>query len=261
MNAMEIAAVARKRFTRWQASGLHLLISASIAAAVLALMLGVWYPRPLFEAEGGMGLVFILVGVDVVIGPLITLIIFKSGKPGLKFDLSVIAALQLSALLYGGYVVFEARPVFLVLVKGQFEVVAATELQRKWLGEARRPEFRTLPVTGPVLVALDMPADETERQAIILSAISGGRDAQHFVKYYAPYAERAREMLSTAWSIERVRKREPMTAKVIDEYVAGSGRKETDVLYFPMRTRSQWIAVLVDAKNGDIVKMLLLPDP
>ena len=257
---MDIAATIRKGFTRWQASGLHLLISAAIAAAVLTLMLGVWYSTPLFEAEGGLGLVFILVGVDVVLGPLITLIIFKSGKPGLKFDLSVIATLQLSALIYGGYVVFEARPVFLVLVKDQFEVVTAAELKPEWLEAARRPEFRTLPATGPVLVAFEVPADENERQVIVLSAISGGRDAQHYIQYYVPYADRAQEALSRALAIEEVRRRYATTAKVIDQYLAGSGRKDAEVRYLPMRARNEWIAVLVDAKSGVVVKMLLIPD-
>ena len=85
--------------SRWKASGIHLLLSAAIAVVVLTLMLMVWYPWPLFEAAGGSRLVFILVGVDVTLGPLITLVIFKSGKPGLKFDLTVIALVQLAALV------------------------------------------------------------------------------------------------------------------------------------------------------------------
>ena len=256
----EVAATLRKGWTRWQAAGLHLLICATIATAVLTLMLGVWYPRPVFEAEGGLGLAFILVGVDVTIGPLITLIIFKSGKPGLKFDLCTIATLQLTALLYGGYVVFEARPVFLVLIKGQFEVVTAAELQPKWLEEAQRPEFRSLPVTGPKLVALDMPADEKENRDIVFSAVFGGRDLQHYPKYYRPYAERARAVLAEALPIDVVRRQSPDTARVIDAYLKDSGRRDLDVRYFPMRTRYEWIAVLVDAASGDVVKMLLIPD-
>lgn len=258
---MTAAAAIRKGFTRWQASGLHLLICAFIASAVLTVMLAVWYPRPLFDAEGGLGLVFILVGVDVAIGPLITLIVFKSGKPGLKFDLSVIAALQLSALLYGVHVVYVARPVYLVLIKGQFEIVAASELRPEWLAEARRPEFRSMPVTGPVLVAFDMPVDRKEEQEIIQSALFGGRDAQFFPRYYVPYAEGAVRQLDRALTIERARKQEPHTARVIDDYLSSSGRKESEVRYFPMRTRSEWIAVLVDAKSAEVVKMLLVPNP
>src|SRR5262245_27659918 len=99
----------QSRLTRWHASGIHLLISAAIAGIALSVMLLVWYPGPLFEACGGTGLLFILIGVDVVIGPLITLIIFRIGKRGLRFDLCAIAVLQLSALLFGSYVLFEAR--------------------------------------------------------------------------------------------------------------------------------------------------------
>jgi hypothetical protein len=51
--------------SRWKASGIH------------------------FEAAGGDRLIFILAAVDVTLGPLITLIIFKAGKKGLKFDLAV----------------------------------------------------------------------------------------------------------------------------------------------------------------------------
>src|SRR5258708_25743002 len=110
----------KKKVTRWQASGLHLLISVAVAAAVFALMLSLWYPGPLFEAAGGDDLLFILVGVDVVVGPLITLVIFRSGKRGLKFDLAVIGMLQIAALAYGVYALDLARPPFLGLVKDQF---------------------------------------------------------------------------------------------------------------------------------------------
>lgn len=259
-NRVDTAVAIRKGYTRWQASGIYLLISATIAATALAVMLSVWYPRPLFEAQGGMGLLFILVGVDVVIGPVITLIIFESGKPGLRFDLATIATLQIIALMYGGYIVFEARPVFIVLVKDQFEVVIAADLEREWLKEARHPEFRRLPLTGPVLVVSDPPADEKERLAVIFSAIYGKRDMQQFPKYYVPYAERAQEARAKGRPLEVVRRREPVAATVIGKYLAESGRKESEVLYLPMRTRNEWIAVLVDATSGMPVKMLLVPD-
>ena len=91
--------------SRWRAAGIHLLISIAIAGAVLALMLGLWYGPTLFQAMGGAGLALILIGVDVVLGPALTLVVFRSGKRGLKFDLTAIALLQVVALLYGCYVV------------------------------------------------------------------------------------------------------------------------------------------------------------
>ena len=67
-------------FSRWQASGLHLLISASIAALSLVLILGLWFPGALFEAAGGLGLLYLLVGVGVVLRPLPTLRGLKSAR-------------------------------------------------------------------------------------------------------------------------------------------------------------------------------------
>ena len=79
---------------RWKASLIHLAISAAIGLAVVTLMLVVWYSRPYFKAMGEDMLILLLIGVDVVIGPLITLIIFDPKKKGLKLDLGVIAALH-----------------------------------------------------------------------------------------------------------------------------------------------------------------------
>src|SRR5260221_1526349 len=130
----------KKKVPRWQASGLHLLISVAIAAAVLALMLSLWYSGPLFEAAGGNDLLFILVGVDVVIGPLITLVIFRSGKRGLKFDLAAIAVLQMGALVYGMHLVYLARPAFILFVADQFQLASAVQLDPDELAQAHYPE-------------------------------------------------------------------------------------------------------------------------
>jgi hypothetical protein len=96
-------------FDRWKAAGLHLALSALIALTVVLLLLAVWYPQPYFQAMGGEKLLRLLIGVDVVLGPLITLIIFDPRKPALKWDLAAIAALQVTALAYGGVVMFQAR--------------------------------------------------------------------------------------------------------------------------------------------------------
>lgn len=256
---MDVSAVTHKRLTRWQAAGIHLLISLAIAATVLTVMLGVWYPRPLFEAEGGLGLLFILVGVDVVVGPLITLVIFKSGKPGLRFDLWTIAVLQSAALIYGCYVVAEVRPAFIVFVKDQFEVVGAIDLKPEDLKQARRAEFRRIPLTGPVLVAAEPPTDPKESRDLLFMALEQGRDMRHFPKYYVPYDEYRQKVLAKGRTLEQVRRSEPEFAGAIERYLADSGRRESEVLYFPLRASRAWGAALVDARSGDLIKMLL-PD-
>jgi len=101
-----------------------------IVGAVLVFMGTVWYRWPLFRIAGGSGLTLILAGVDMTLGPLITLVVFKSGKKGLKFDLAVIALLQATALAYGVHVVYAARPVYLVFAFDRFNVMTAEDIDR-----------------------------------------------------------------------------------------------------------------------------------
>lgn len=245
-----------RALSRWQASGLHLLICVAIAAAVVTVMLALWYPRPLFEAAGGNDLLFILVGVDVVLGPLLTLVVFKAGKRGMKFDLTIIGLVQIAALVYGCHIVFLARPAFIVFVKDRFELATAAELDPAELAAAKYPQFRALPLTGPLLVAADMPVDPGERQKVIAAALAG-LDLQHFPRYYVPYAERRQEVLSKALPVARMRALEPGIGKVIDAYLVRSKTRESEVRSLLLRTRHAWVAVLVDRRSAEPVKMLL----
>ena len=243
--------------SRWQAAGIHLLISAAIALTVLAVLLALWYPPPLFDAAGGRGLFVLLACVDVVIGPLITLIVFRSGKPGLPFDLATIAFFQAAALAYGCQVAHQARPAFIVFVQDRFELATAADLEPAELARAKYPEFSKPPSGGPLLAATDWPADWAERQKLLEAAL-GGADLHHFPRYYVRYAEHRSEVLARAQPLARVRELEPQAARLIDEYLARNGRKESEVLYVPLRTRRAWIAVLIDAATAEPVKMFVV---
>ena len=121
-------------FNRWQAAGAHLTLSAVIGATVLAAMLFVWYPEPFFDAVGGSRLILLLVGVDVVLGPLLTLVVYNPRKPRLRLDLSIIAVLQSAALIYGVHVMFAARPVYVVLRWTRSHALARSPLALLYFG-------------------------------------------------------------------------------------------------------------------------------
>ena len=244
-----------RAWTRWQASGTHFLICVAIAISVITLMLTLWYPRPLFEAAGGNGLLYILVGVDVTLGPLLTLIVFKAGKPGMKFDLVVIALVQAAALMYGGYVVFLARPAFIVFVKDRFEVVSAADLPPEELAAAKYPQFRQPPLMGPTLAAADMPTDPAERVKVIQAALAG-RDLQQQPRLWVPYDQRRAQVLAKAQPLERLRK-DADVGPAIDDYLAGAGAGAREIPSLLLRTRFAWLVVLLDPKTAQPMRMLL----
>ena len=240
---------------RWKASLIHLGISAAIGFAVVALMLLVWYPRPYFSAMGGDTLILLLIGVDVVIGPMITLIIFDPKKKALRFDLSVIAALQLAALAYGCSVMFTARPVYNVFVVDRFETVAANQVDAASRAKAA-DDFRSLPLTGPKIVAAHQPADAQRQADIVIQAMNGGPDLANLPDLYAPYSAARAEVAGKARPLAELIKRQPGDAAALRASLVGAGRTEDAVGFLPMKARNKDMTVLVDKKTGDVVNIV-----
>lgn len=79
----------------------HLSISFFIALLVVSLVFFIWYPSPLANAVGVTHIFLMLLAIDVIIGPLLGLLVYKERKKSLKFDLSVIIIIQIAALCYG----------------------------------------------------------------------------------------------------------------------------------------------------------------
>jgi len=240
---------------RWQAGALHLALSALIALAVLVAMLELWYPGPLFDAMGGARLFALLLGVGVVTGPVLTLLVFRPGKRGLKFDLVAIPAIQIAALLYGVRIVYLAHPAYLVFVKDRFEVATPAELAPAERAQARFPQFASPPWGPPRLAFAQFPADPQERNHLAELALAG-LDLQSFPKYWVPYEAQAGAVLAKAQPVEQLRAVDATVAQVVDGYLRESGTSAASVRYVGLRARRAWIAVLVDARTATPVKML-----
>ena len=242
--------------SRWKASFIHLSLSAAIAISVIALMLLLWYAPPFFSAVGGYQLLLILLGVDVTLGPLITLIIFnpKKSRKALNFDFSVIALLQISALIYGMSVMYQTRPVFVVFSLDSFDLVTANMLEQKDITQARHPDYRSLPLTGPIYVYTEMPTDIKDRNEVVMSSMSG-KDLPQFPQYYQPYAEHMSAAGRAAKPIAELKKLNPDRVDEIADAVRATGQKEADLSFLPLRAKYEDMAVIVD-KNGKVLTTL-----
>src|SRR5437868_472521 len=146
-----------KTMSRFKAAAIHICISATIAASVFVPIYFLWYPGDLFESAGGLTLFLLIVGIDVCVGPLMTLIIFVQGKKGLAFDLWVIAILQASFLVYGVSTLAESRPIYVAFVKDRFELVRANHIPDSVLQENHMSRLLDLPWLGPKLVGVKFP--------------------------------------------------------------------------------------------------------
>jgi len=243
---------------RLRAAAIHLALSGVVAAGVLALVLFAWYPNPLARLLGVDAILLIMLAVDVVLGPLFTLLVFDRRKRSLRWDLATIAALQIAALLYGLHAVYQGRPAFVVYVKDRFEVVAPADLLPEARDAARGNPAARLDPFAPRWVSARLPESAEERSTILFEAVTLGRDVQHHPRLYVEYAADAPAALARALPIDRLRALNPQRPEAVAAAVAATGLPEASLRYLPVRGPARDGAALIDASDGRVIRIVTL---
>jgi hypothetical protein len=239
--------------SRFSAAGLHFAVSFTIAMMIAMLMYFVWYPAPLFFAMGGATLFMLIVGIDVTLGPLITLIIFDTRKKSLEFDISVVLLVQLAALIYGIYAMYSARPVFTVFTGQDFAVVAAAEIEPDDLAKVQVEEFKHLSLLGPRLVSATTPSDPNEQSKVSLSAAFGG-GIQLYPQYFVPYANKLGEVVKSSLPLNEL-KTSPEDKIKLENYLSHNKLKQASLSFLPVATRNGDLTALLDTQ-GNLLTIL-----
>ncbi len=207
---------------RWKAASIHLSISLVLATAIGALLYFLWFPSPYFIAAGASKLIMVLMGVDICIGPLLTLIVVSPRKTIklLKLDLSVIAAMQTIAFAYGVHAIASARPVFVVAAVDRLVLVSAGELADVDLAQGSQPVFRARSWVGPVLVGA-IPPRGNEGIDLAEQALRGGKDVDQLPRFYVPYDQVVEKLMHHAKPLSQLKNATDHQRKQLEQLQAG----------------------------------------
>lgn len=235
-----------------KAAGWHLSASVLIAATAAALVFGLWFPYPYRELVGGRELFLIVVAVDVVCGPLLTLVMFNHEKSRreLALDLSLVALIQLCALAYGLHTVEQARPVYLAFEVDRFRAVTYADIQK----EALKPEAGGLQLIGwgrPRLIGVREPANGEEMLRSLDLSLSGF-DPSVRPDWWVPYDSIRDRVLSRAKPLAELRKKKSTEDIArIERAIRDSGLSETQLVWLPVTSfqSTGWV-VLMDKTNA-----------
>lgn len=239
--------IVRHRFyAAVRAALLHLGGSVAIAALAAALVFGLWFPYPYREVAGGRELFLLIVAVDVVCGPLLTLVLYNPAKPKSELlrDLGLVVLIQLAALGYGMHVLWQARPVYLVQEVDRFVVVPLPSLEPTAV--ARLPStLQPRWIGGPQVVAIRKPKNIEEKNEVMLEAARGGRDYAERAEFYLPYeGEAALQSLSRARPLAVFLQKQPTQEAAAQALAAEKGLDMAALVYLPVMGRQDWVAVL-----------------
>lgn len=238
---------------KFKAFAYHVLISLAVAAVVTLILKLIWYPTPYDQLCGGLSLLFLVIGVDLVLGPLLTFVVFdsKKNKKELIRDLAIVGLLQLMGLLYGMHTVFLARPVAVVFSGNQFDVVTQVQIAEEQLSDAPL-NFRQLSLTGPRLLSMRAAKSESERMDLIVLSVTGQlRGAMP--AFWQDYALSKDQVVREASSVEGLYKQYPADDALIDAQIAKSGLNRSQVVFLPIvSARNSW-TVLLNKETAEII--------
>jgi hypothetical protein len=236
----------------------HFAASALVAALCAGLVFLVWYPYPYSHLAGGRELFTLVVTVDVVMGPVLSLVVYNPAKPRTELwrDLGIIFLLQAAALAYGLHSVAQARPVYLAFEADRFRVVAVPDIDPEALGEAPAA-LRALSWTGPKLLGVRLLENtDSEYPQSIQLALQGIHPAFRPSRWVS-YDSQRRMVIEAAKPVAALRRARPGDAPRIDLALRRAGLDDARVGYLPLLSHrhSDWV-VLVDLADGAPAAML-----
>ena len=236
---------------------MHFAVSLAVFCVLVALMVTYWFPGSLFFMEGGWQGLKIIAPIDLVLGPALTLIFYRPWKKNVRFDMSVIVALQIAALVYGVHAAYGQRTAAIVFAEDRFETLTHTEFKiaQKTNREKGRPTKSIEALGGkmPVIV-FAQPFNKDEFAEYLEDIFNGGLELRE-------RSDRYRLLSSLTDELDKFRiKDAPTTGDEgegdVTEIPASSKPNVAGEVRFPLVGRFSDGEIVLDAKTYELVQII-----
>jgi len=225
----------------------HLSISVMVGCLTATTVYWIWYPGVLSKFIGVSQIFLLLLCIDVIVGPILTLFLAKEGKKGLWFDLVVVVIIQFTALFYGVWHIAEGRPVWLVLNIYRIEVVKEIEMDYT---NAKAPFSYTS--WGAPKWAMVRPAkDKKETSDWIWMELEKGKSPVQRAELYQPINGHWEDFSKEILSLEKLGKYniKKEVEEILKKYPEADG-------FLPMIGGEWDMTVLVSQKEQKILSVV-----
>jgi len=245
--------------TRSRAFLFQIVASSAALATVYAIVRWAWYPGPLLALEGGQDGLLLLVLVNLVLGPALTLLLFKPGKRGLWLDMTVVVVLQLGALAYGLWALHDTRPVLLVHADDHFAPLTRATLGEWDPGGAVLGKWERLTLQK---VQVALPDDPEDYATVLRESRSVPGGLFGLFDRYRPLESAWQQALRDAVRIEPYVARKTEWRQQLDALLADLGRPLETLAFFPYIGRQTRAFLVFDRESRGLLGLLDVPyDP
>ena len=233
------------KIPRVRAFLIHLAISFIIFLVLAYLIITYWYPLPFFYTDGGWQGLRIIVSVNLVLGPLLTLIVYKPGKPGLKLDLTLIGLAQAAALTWGIWITYTERPVAVIYTLDHFTSVSAKLLNNAGLSQEN---IKSYGYTSPVPIYVDLPQEPDQQKKYLAQAVSSRTPLYLFTELYQKFDTENMQILKQ--QNDRLYNHLESDAegqRLLDAFFRIHPELYNRYMFIPLHSRYKRVVIVVDA--------------
>ena len=242
---------------RFKAFGLHLLASTVALSSILGTLYFGWYHWPGWHLADVAHVVLVMVGVDVVLGPLLTFVIARSTKSRreLTRDIAMIVTVQLVALVYGTVSLWNGRPLYYAFSESVLQMVQAYDIEAPELALARQQKAEFVPhwYSLPRWIWAPLPQDADERQKIVSATISGGDDVISMPRYFKPWEQGLPALRTQLKKVDAVGYFSPGEKKVLKERLRAAGLSPDQLNAMPLTGRGHPLLAVFDPASLKII--------
>jgi hypothetical protein len=241
---------------RLKVFALHLLSSATVLTLILgALYLG-WYRWPGWYLTDVTRVVFVMVCVDVVLGPTLTLIIAnqKKSRRELTRDIGIIVVVQLFALTYGSLQLWNGRPLYYAFSENVLQLVQAYDINdtEAELGRQQNPSLAPHWYNLPRWIWAPLPQNPDERKKIFEAAISGGDDVISMPRYFKPWEQGLTSLRAQLKKVDDVAYFAKSEKKKLKDKMRAAGMADDQLDTIPLTGRGHPLLAVIDPASMKI---------
>ncbi len=228
----------------------HLIVSICMGCIAAAIVFFCWYPYPLYKAVGVTHIFLMMLGIDMVLGPFFTWLVYKEGKKSLKFDLTIIIFIQFIALVYGIYKISDGRPVWLVYNVDRFELVKNNEIvienPKKVKEQYKQPSW-----LKPQFVAAEFAKDKKQKNKEMFAEIMAGVSIAQRPERYVEMNQAKSKIQQRGISLKELNdlNNKEEVANILVKYPEANA-------YLPLKATAVDMTILINKEKGEVVKIV-----
>lgn len=229
---------------------IHLITSAVLILIFVVFFIYTWYPFPLLKAVGASHLMFLVLLVDLCLGPFLTWVVFNEKKKSLKFDLTIIILIQFFALIYGVYTFEKGRPVWIVFHGDRFELIKKNDVIINNT-QLIKSQYSNVGWWKPEYVAVKPSSDFIQQQKDIFFEVLGGNSLAQMPERYQPLANMQYELKRHSETLDLLTQFNPKhnVENILEKYPYANA-------WLPLKASAVDMVVLINKEKAEVVKIV-----